>query len=942
MKLLRALLSVVLLLVLAGGIPTTVAAAESSTRPISDRLGLGSGNGCVIDVQGKVYCWGWNAQGTAGGGFYSETYEPLTLVPVPKSVKVVVGFGNSCAITESGDVYCWGYDMGINGDNPILVPKKIDELSNVVDIATSLFSVCAIRSDTSVWCWGKSLTIGGQFVEWPTKPTKMQEFGSASKIFSGTRSICVQKADLDVTCMGHFSGMPQPTLPTPTRIPEVSGALSLSAGGGAVCGLFAGGSIKCWGANHYGQLGLGNLDTSITSSELKGVPSFVGLSTQAFQTCAWTALGEIWCWGYGWNASEPNPTPRLTKVIPDIDTVRSGLGIFECFLTRAGEFNCNAAASPEYQVRNPDFSGVNGQVVTFASPSPDQLRVTWAERLASQPVENYKVEYSVYGVGSWKSIPMVAPGDKSALITGLRPATTYSVRVTPVVAGIEQPASIFTGYTSGLGTFAVQVLDQKNMPIRGGKLSWITDDGKAKSAKPLSGTDLGNVTFNSVPGKPLRLSVVDAETQDGYKVSGTFSVRPINEFSKVSLPAVNPPRKIYASVKMPNGTPVPGADVQVRGFELQMSVSTENFIGSLSSPSMDSAKTNVSGLVSFEGWPGTKPELRAIYDDGELSQSTDWQGALLGETSALTLDYMPVLEASASSSPATLNTLISISVSVSQTFQSTNFRRMSRVVTVEPMSVAGFSGLPVEVVAPQGSNQSKCKGKTSLKSKLDSKGQAKLTVCANASGVYSMKTKGAISLGGVFIRVKNSQPTAPQALSVSAQNNTASISWQEPRFAGGVKVSSYRVTATAKGQVPRVVTVPHTSSTASAVIRNLDGNQSWSFSVSAINKFGVSPSASVVQIVEGMVYSSMIKVGKPTIKGVAKAGVELTVNPGSWDKGVAIKYQWLRNGVEIQGATKSKYLVKSSDSKAQIKVRVEASKPGYRMTQSETPVVKVR
>ena len=108
MKLLRTLLAIILVFAYSGGVTPSASADVKTNTPISDRLGLGSGNGCVIDTQGKVYCWGWNAQGTAGGGFYSETYEPLTLVPVPKSVKVVVGNGNSCAITELGDVYCWG------------------------------------------------------------------------------------------------------------------------------------------------------------------------------------------------------------------------------------------------------------------------------------------------------------------------------------------------------------------------------------------------------------------------------------------------------------------------------------------------------------------------------------------------------------------------------------------------------------------------------------------------------------------------------------------------------------------------------------------------------------------------------------------------------------------------------------------------------------------
>ena len=51
---------------------------------------------------------------------------------------------------------------------------------------------------------------------------------------------------------------------------------------------------------------------------------------------------------------------------------------------------------------------------------------------------------------------------------------------------------------------------------------------------------------------------------------------------------------------------------------------------------------------------------------------------------------------------------------------------------------------------------------------------------------------------------------------------------------------------------------------------------------------------------------------------------------GSWDAGVKLSYQWLRNGVEIQGAVAKTYRVTAKDIGKEIVFRVRATKVGYK------------
>jgi hypothetical protein len=76
-----------------------------------------------------------------------------------------------------------------------------------------------------------------------------------------------------------------------------------------------------------------------------------------------------------------------------------------------------------------------------------------------------------------------------------------------------------------------------------------------------------------------------------------------------------------------------------------------------------------------------------------------------------------------------------------------------------------------------------------------------------------------------------------------------------------------------------------------------------------------------------------VAVGKVTIKGEAVVGrrlkvAELTTDP----RGAALKYQWLRNGKKIAGASASSYTLKRKDRNSRISVRVVARYPEWRAT----------
>lgn len=75
--------------------------------------------------------------------------------------------------------------------------------------------------------------------------------------------------------------------------------------------------------------------------------------------------------------------------------------------------------------------------------------------------------------------------------------------------------------------------------------------------------------------------------------------------------------------------------------------------------------------------------------------------------------------------------------------------------------------------------------------------------------------------------------------------------------------------------------------------------------------------------------STLSKTPVPTIVGTAAVGSGLTAKAGSWNPGVALKYQWYATGMVIRGAASSKFTPTTAQVGKKITVKVTGSKSGY-------------
>jgi alpha-tubulin suppressor-like RCC1 family protein len=163
---------------------------------------------------------------------------------VPETSMVSVGEGHTCAILDDKSVKCWGSNSsgqlglgdknnrgdnsGEMGDNLPAVDLGTGRVATVVS-ARGYFHTCALLDDTSVKCWGSREGENNQ--------------GALGLGDRETR--------------GDESGEMGDNLPA-VNLGTGRVATVIFSGSYHNCAILDDTSLKCWGWNYYGQLGLGH------------------------------------------------------------------------------------------------------------------------------------------------------------------------------------------------------------------------------------------------------------------------------------------------------------------------------------------------------------------------------------------------------------------------------------------------------------------------------------------------------------------------------------------------------------------------------------------------------------------------------------------------------------------------------------------------------------
>jgi alpha-tubulin suppressor-like RCC1 family protein len=265
---------------------------------------VGKNHVCAITTTGQLKCWGKNDIGQLGvedgmphGTDVGQMGDALPFIDLGTNVtvkKIAIGEIHTCAILNDDRVKCWGASqygqLGLGSTMPYGLLNMGDMLPYVgagmtaKAIAAGDYHTCVILSDDSVKCWGRNhvgqlglgnnSTIGDTETVDQVLAVDLGTGRTAKAIAAHTDTTCVLLDDDTLKCWGLNSygqlglgdlgsrGLTMDTTPNnllPIDLGPGRKAVAVEVGGFFVCALLDDSSVKCWGQN-LGRLGLGDTE----------------------------------------------------------------------------------------------------------------------------------------------------------------------------------------------------------------------------------------------------------------------------------------------------------------------------------------------------------------------------------------------------------------------------------------------------------------------------------------------------------------------------------------------------------------------------------------------------------------------------------------------------------------------------------------------------------
>lgn len=317
------------------------------------QVSTGTLHACGIYHDGRLRCWGDNTHGQLGlgdtlnrGGSPGDMGNELDFVDLGTgrtAVHVSAGYEHTCAILDNGDLKCWGRnnagqlgqeDIDTRGIGPDQMGDNLDPINlgtgrTALQVSASHFwHTCAVLDNGDTKCWGNNLegqlglgdtTSRGGSVDTMgdnLDPINLGAGRTALQVAAGDSHSCALLDDGSVKCwgwnntgqlgLGIFGNQHEPT--DPVLLGTGRTATAISTGSHFACAILDGNEAKCWGSNGGGQLGQGDTTSRGNTADLMGDNlnainlgtgrTIASISTGGAHSCAHLDNGDVKCWGF--------------------------------------------------------------------------------------------------------------------------------------------------------------------------------------------------------------------------------------------------------------------------------------------------------------------------------------------------------------------------------------------------------------------------------------------------------------------------------------------------------------------------------------------------------------------------------------------------------------------------------------------------------------------
>lgn len=267
-------------------------------------VAAGGEHSLALLSDGTVEAWGANNDGQLGDGTDNPSATPIP-VPGLTGVKAIsAGDQFSLALLRDGTVEAWGDGAdGQLGDGSLAnrdVPVVVSKLKGVSAVSAGGRHALALLAGGTAMAWGDNEEdqLGDGEDKSDLKATPVAVFGlkRAVAVAAGTQHSVALLKDGTVMAWGDngFYQLAQPQgFPSgrsrsdkPLKVPGISGATAIAAGGLFSVARLGDGDVVGWGDNAFGQLGNGSDATDQPVVEVPGLTGVTAIAAGGATTLA--------------------------------------------------------------------------------------------------------------------------------------------------------------------------------------------------------------------------------------------------------------------------------------------------------------------------------------------------------------------------------------------------------------------------------------------------------------------------------------------------------------------------------------------------------------------------------------------------------------------------------------------------------------------------------
>ena len=389
-----------------------------------------------------------------------------------------------------------------------------------------------------------------------------------------------------------------------------------------------------------------------------------------------------------------------------------------------------------------------------------------------------------------------------------------------------------------LSNKAITFRDASGALVAGLKVSWRTPDGVYKSAGTATSSSTGKITFGKIAGGQVTFTLRGKVGSWDNGVGAYESVPSMTTLvgSTTTNLVVGPssadsPRTVKVKVVFEDGTPVPGAAVQVRGAwpidgrytEACLNATYEWYLRTCDV----SGSTGADGIAKLV-LPGSRiaAQVYARFSDVDLAQTSGYVAVGEAGTPQIVLEALPVvvLETEA----------VTLNYGAAQTV----------TAVARDSDGSPIAGRSLTLKASTSGASASCSGRKTTAT-TNSSGRATFKVCPVKTATWSVDGRSIVGSAGVKLTVQLT-PTAPRTLVATAKTRSVSLAWVVPVKANASAVTDYIVQYRLQGSSTWITFRDGTSTARKATVTGLTSGQIYEFRVAAKNKSGVGTWSDVV------------------------------------------------------------------------------------------------